>query len=482
MSFHVAVDIGASSGKILLLMFDNQRTMGLEEVHSFKNEFKRIDGYNRWDINHIYQEIIVGLEKVKKMGVQNCTLGIDTWAVDYCLLDEKGDLLGQPISYRDNRTINTMEQVFKKLSKKEIYQKTGIQFQDFNTLFQLFVEDKNLLNKTDTILMIPDYLAYRLTGKKVGEKTNISTTQLLNIWSNDFDENLLDLINLPREKFPELVEAGTLIGELKPDLYEQNNLPKCKVVSVATHDTASAIVGVPATNENWSYLSSGTWSLIGVENDKPIVSEDSLKANYTNEAGAFGTYRYLKNITGMWCIQEISRILDYKYSYSEMAEQASEVEPFLQYIDLNDSRFTNPENMILEIQAYCSERGFIVPKTVGELTMAVYSNLALAYYNEWQKLEELSEKKLHALHIVGGGGNIDLLNQLTADLIDEKVIVGPTEASAIGNLLVQLIAEGYFNNLEEARRWLSTQIKLKEYLPNQEIATEHLKNYQKLLN
>lgn len=479
MSYHVAVDIGASSGRVVLATVDNQNALYTEEVHRFKNGFEMMDGFERWNGKKLFEEILVGLEKVKNMGVTDCTLGIDTWAVDYCLIDEDGKLLSQPISYRDNRTENALEKVARKITKEQIYQKTGIQFQNFNTLFQLFTEDPKLLERTATILLIPDYLAFCLTGKRVGEITNFSTTQLLNVEEKKYDSELLEVINISKNKFPKLVEPGTGLGNLKTELQEKYDLPSCKVISVATHDTASAVVGVPAKFENWAYLSSGTWSLIGIENSTPVINSETLKGNFSNEWGAYGTYRFLKNITGMWCVQEIARAADYKYSFSEMADEAYQVEPFLQYVDLNDTRFTNPANMIKEIQNYCIERKLVVPQTIGELTMCVYSNLALAYAHEWHQIEKLTNKKLDCLHIVGGGSNVKLLNQLTADVIGKKVIAGPNEATAIGNILVQLIAEGTFNDLKEARVWLSSQIKLEEYKPKQISYREHLKKYEK---
>lgn len=479
MSYHVAVDIGASSGRLVLATVDNQNTLYTEEVHRFKNGFEMMDGFERWNVNKLFEEILIGLEKVKKIGVSKCTLGIDTWAVDYCLIDEDGELLSQPISYRDNRTENALEKVARKITKEQIYQKTGIQFQNFNTLFQLFTEDPKLLERTATILLIPDYLAFCLTGKRVGEITNFSTTQLLNVEEKEYDFELLEMINVSKNKFPNLIQPGNVLGSLKAELQEKFDLPSCKIISVATHDTASAVVGVPTTTGNWAYLSSGTWSLIGIEDKVPIINSESLKANFSNEWGAYGTYRFLKNITGMWCVQEIARAADYKYSFSEMADEAYQVEPFLQYVDLNDTRFTNPGNMIEEIQNYCIERKLVVPQTIGELTMCVYSNLALAYAHEWRQIEKLTNKKLDCLHIVGGGSNVKLLNQLTADVIGKKVIAGPNEATAIGNILVQLIAEGTFNDLKEARLWLSSQIKLEEYKPKQISYREHLKKYEK---
>lgn len=460
MTYHVAIDIGASSGRVILA----NKTDGLElrEIHRFKNGFEKSDGHDRWDIDQLVDNVLIGLEKVKQSGVTTCTIGIDTWAVDYVLLDDKGELLGQPIAYRDARTKGAMEQVFQHIPQETIYQKTGIQFLNFNTLYQLFVEDRSLLEKTAKILMIPDYIAYRLTGKMTGEVTNWSTTQFMNLETRTFDKELLEVIGIENGKFPDLIEAGDFIGRLQIDGF---NLPEAQVIAVGTHDTASAVVGVPATSENWAYISSGTWSLIGIESKQPIANQDSYQANYTNEWGTYQTYRFLKNITGMWCVQEIARLTDYRYSFKEMAEQAALCEPFQQEIDLNDDRFTNPENMIEEIKEACRETGQKVPESIGELVMAVYSNLAKAYGRELKQVEALTGQTIDYLHIVGGGSNISLLNQLTANVIGKEVIVGPGEATAIGNLLVQMIATGEFENLQEARQWLEETSEFETFIP-----------------
>lgn len=474
MSYHIAVDIGASSGRVMLAGLDSENRLSLEEIHRFKNEITFVDGHYRWDISYLFNEILTGLSKVKSSGIEKATLGIDTWAVDYCLLDETGKLLAQPIAYRDERTNGAMEEVFELMSAETIYHKTGIQFLKFNTLYQLYREDRELLNKTSSILMIPDYLAYLLTGQQTLEITNASTTQLLEVHSEELDQELLDLLQLSREKFPRVVQSGEVIGEVLSDLQATYDLPQCKVIAVATHDTASAVVGVPSVDAHPAYISSGTWSLIGLENHSPITSHEAFEQNYTNERGAYHTYRFLKNITGMWAVQEIARNLDYQYTYAEMAQEAYQVEPFLQYVNLNDDRFTKPENMIEEIRSYCRETNQVVPETVGELTMCVYSNLALIYAHEWKVMQELSGHSCETLHIVGGGSNVKLLNQLTADVIGKPVIAGPGEATAIGNVMVQLVSEGLFSNVTEARAWLKEQFDYDTYLPQPIGDRDHL--------
>ena len=461
MTYHVAIDIGASSGRVILAKKEDKR-LDLKEIHRFKNGFSKIDGYDRWDMDWLVENVLTGLEKVKKCGVETCTVGIDTWAVDYCLLDCSGNILVQPIAYRDKRTQGAMENIFQQISKEDIYKKTGIQFLQFNTLYQLSVEDRTLLDKADKILMIPDYIAYCLTGKKVGEVTNWSTSQLLNLKTHTYDQDLLTVLRISEDKFPKLIEAGEVIGELAVSGYD---LPQAQIIAVGTHDTASAVVGVPATSNNWAYISSGTWSLIGMEEKSPLVNNQTYEANYTNEWGVYQTYRLLKNITGMWCLQEIARLSDYQFSYKEMAEKAEKVPPFLQEIDLTDDRFTNPENMIEEIKAACRETQQTIPESIGELVMCVYSNLAKIYGRELKKLEELTGKTIDCLHIVGGGSNVDLLNQLTANVIEKEVIAGPGEATAIGNILVQMITMGEFESLLQARHWLEESSCFESYKP-----------------
>ncbi|MBF6626511.1 rhamnulokinase [Aerococcaceae bacterium zg-BR9] len=468
MSYHVAIDIGASSGRLILAHYD--KTIEFTEVHRFKNGFSYQEGKERWDIHHLCQEVLNGLKKLKEMGIDSCTVGIDTWAVDYVLLDEDGALLAEPVAYRDSRTQGAIEAYTKLVDAKSIYNKTGIQFLAFNTLYQLYREDNDLLTKADRLLFIPDFLAYFLTGKAVGEVSNVSTSQFLNLSTRDYDHELLVAANIPVTILPTLVESGTVIGPLKSQLATQSIYPNCTVIAVATHDTASAVVGVPATvkSGHWAYLSSGTWSLIGIETNVPINSEAARLANYTNEWGAYGTYRFLKNITGMWSIQEIARMTDYTLSYAEMAQAASTVAPFQQFINLNDDRFTNPDNMVEAIRSYCRETNQVVPQTVGELVMAVYSNLALSYVYEIKRIEALSNQTIDTLHIVGGGSTIALLNQLTADLLNRKVVAGPGEGTAYGNILVQIIQQGHFKDLQAARDFFSQQIEVVEYQPQKQ--------------
>ena len=478
MSAHVAVDIGASSGRVIVAKYEDNH-FEVSEVHRFKNGFQQVDGHDRWNIDDLFQNILMGLAIVKECGIEECTLGIDTWAVDYVLVKD-GEKLGHPIAYRDSRTQKGVENVFAKITKEELYSKTGIQFLPFNTVFQYAAEGNDVLRSAEKSLLIPDYLAYQLTGVMVAEETNASTTQLLNLHHKTYDVELLEIAGVTPHQLPELVAAGTYIGDVTDALRAEYDLPATHVFAVATHDTASAVVGVPATNERFAYISSGTWSLIGTELKEPLITEETQKQNYTNEWGAYETIRFLKNITGMWSIQEIARMLDYQYSYQEMADAAKKVAPFEQFVDLNDDRFTNPQNMIEEIQAYCKETNQKVPETVGELTMCVYSNLAFLYAHELEHLERLTGHSFDVIHIVGGGSNVSILNQLTATVTGKTVVAGPGEATALGNLLVQMIADGKLESLQHARQFLREQIELNIFEPEESKNKQILKQWKQI--
>ncbi|EUJ33958.1 rhamnulokinase [Listeria floridensis FSL S10-1187] len=416
------------------------------------------------------------------MGITECTLGIDTWGVDYVLVDQNGEKLADPISYRDGRTAGKISELTSGYPKDYIYKKTGIQFLELNTLYQLYVEDKKMIAAADKILLIPDYIGFVLTGRQVAETTNSSTTQMLNLREQLFDEDLLKHLGINPCKFAELTDAGTYLGKLKSTRHEKYDLPDTRVITVATHDTASAVVGTPAkASENWAFLSSGTWSLLGMELKTPITSDLAFQENYTNEWGAYGTYRFLKNIMGLWIIQEIARLSDYQYSFAEMAEMANNYPYFRSIIDVNDDRFNNPDNMIAEIQEYCRETYQPIPETIGELTNCVYGSLALCYAKAIEKMKAITEQEIDALYIVGGGSNVATLNQLTANLAKIKVYAGPQEATAIGNLSVQLIAEGELGNVAEARDLIRKSFEIKTFLPEDNEETQALQNYAALV-
>ncbi|CUB18682.1 Rhamnulokinase [Bacillus subtilis] len=461
---YTAIDVGASSGRIMVGEL-NEGKLDIQEIHRFANGFSQRDGHCLWDIDHLLKQILQGLQKVKTLGYEHCTVGIDTWAVDYVLLDEKGDRLREAISYRDRRTDHTIDKLEHTLSKAAIYQKTGIQFQPFNTIYQLFEEDRELLKKTDKIMMIPDYLGYCLTGKAVTEITNASTTQLLNVSTGNLDPELLEAVSVLEQQFAPLTEPGCELGKLRNEWFPDYDLPVCKVMTVATHDTASAVIAAPGVNDGWAYISSGTWSLIGVENKTPIITDLALENNYTNERGANNTIRFLKNIIGMWAIQEVRQQLQADYSFQQLAEEAKKTEPFQQFINLNDKRFLNPENMIKEIQHYCGQTRQKIPRTAGELACCIYSNLAIIYAIAIKELETITEKPIEQFHIIGGGARNDFLNQLTADMSGKAVYAGPIEATATGNLLMQMIAAKEVKDIKEARQVVRNSFPIKVFTP-----------------
>lgn len=480
MTNYVAVDIGASSGRLILAGIRDNKLV-LEEVHRFSNGFFEKNNYNRWDVDRLINEIFLGLEKIKKRGIKNIILGIDTWAVDYVLVGFNGRKLADPISYRDKRTETAVSHLTSTLPKEYIYEKTGIQFQNFNTLYQLYTEEQDLLSKTDKILMIPDYIGYVLTGNAVTEVTNASTTQMLNLRVGLFDKDLLKKVHVSQNQFPHLVEAGTILGNISHKWHRQFDLPETEVITVATHDTASAVVGTPGQGDRWAFLSSGTWSLLGTELNVPENGLAAFHENYTNEWGAYGTYRFLKNIMGLWIAQCVRHELADEVSFGELAKQAEAVRPFQQFIDINDPRFVNPANMTAELQNYCRETQQPVPETPGELFQAIYSNLSLYYANELQKLDQILNYHIERLNIVGGGSNVALMNQLTSTLANVEVIAGPSEATAIGNVLVQMIATDAVENINAGRQLIGKSFKLKHYYPETGKYGDILQRYQQFI-
>lgn len=467
MKDYIAVDIGASSGRLIHGTVEN-RKLHLNEIHRFKNGFKKIDQHDRWDIDKLVREIFIGLERAKEKGIKEASLGIDTWAVDYVMVKKDGEKIADPISYRDKRTRNKIEELTSQFSKEDIYKKTGIQFLELNTLYQLYVEDKELLKKADKILFIPDYIGYVLTGKQVTEVTNASTTQMLNLRSSLFDEELLELVEITQDLFAPLVDSGTPLGKVREKWRNHYDIPDIEVITVASHDTASAVVGTPALNkENWAYLSSGTWSLIGVETSKPIITQEAYKKNFTNEWGAYGTYRFLKNIMGLWMVQEVKRLYPEEISFVEMAKEADMYPYFTSIVDVNDTRFINPNNMIEEIKIACKESKQSIPETIGEIVNCIYSSLVKSYRKELENIEKITGDDIHQLYIVGGGSNVEKVNQLIANLTNKIVYAGPDEATAIGNLLVQMIATSEVNNLQEGRELISQSFDIKKFIPDQ---------------
>ncbi|WP_019639626.1 rhamnulokinase [Paenibacillus fonticola] len=466
MNNYIAVDIGASSGRLVKGTLHNEQ-IELQEIHRFDNSFAEKGGHHYWDVDYLFAEIIKGLQQAKQEGVDSCTLGIDTWGVDYVLLDDDGKRIHDVYAYRDGRTAQAADQLHQAISRSAVYSKTGIQEQPFNTLYQLYVHDSDQLSRAGQIVLVPDYLYYRLTGKIMNEMTNASTMQLLNLDTKEFDADLLALLKLRRDQFARLAAPGERLGMISPELQKRYDLPACELIVVPTHDTASAVVGVPAAQDKpWAYISSGTWSLLGVERSSPLNTPAAMEANYTNEWGAYGTFRFLKNIMGLWMIQEVRREAQNSHNYAELAALALEEEPFRHLVPCNDNRFLNPDSMIREIQNSCFETTGEAPQTIGQLARCIFDSLALTYRDSIHELQELTNETLEAIYIVGGGANNELLCKLTADIAGVEVMAGPAEATALGNIIVQMISMGEVPQLHDARRLVASSFKVKKFSPD----------------
>ena len=460
----VAVDIGASSGRVIAGCLEDGQ-LKVNEIHRFENETVKKGNYTCWDVEELFAEIKYGLKKCNEMDIQPISMGIDTWAVDFVILDDEDRLLSDAVTYRDPRTDGMMEQVFSSLPKEKIYLKTGIQFQKFNTLYQLYSlkrKHSEILKKAKSFLMIPDYINFLLTGKKVNEYTNSTTTQLVNAFTKDWDEELIDSLGLDREMFKEIKMPKSILGTLTPNLVSEIGYD-LKVILPATHDTGSAVLSV--LDGNSIYISSGTWSLIGVESDTPICTRKALDFNFTNEGGMDGRFRFLKNIMGLWMIQEVKRNLNDKYSFKEFVELGKQAEGYKSIVNVNDSRFLKPENMIEEIVNYCIEHKQVIPKKPGEIAKCIFNSLAESYKTAVNEIQEILEREFESINVIGGGCQNEMLNQLIADATGKEVYAGPVEATAIGNIIAQLIALGEIHDRQEARAIIKESFEVKKYVP-----------------
>ena len=485
----IAFDIGAESGRCIVATLDNNKII-LDEVHRFPtHNIKYNHGFN-WDILAIFKEIITGLTNAqKKFGSEFESIGIDTWAIDYVLIDPEGRILGYPYHYRDDRTNFMMEKAFQVFPKEKIYETTGIQFAQFNTLFQLFSEryrKLNFLDFADKMLLIPDFLNFLLTGQIKSEFTNSSTTSLIDLQTKNWSWELIDTFDLPRKIFPEIVTSGTVIGKLLPSIANQTGLNKnITVTAVTSHDTASAVVSVPAINNNWAYLSSGTWSLIGIESKEPFTTSQAMKYNFTNEGGYNNSIRFLKNIIGLWPLQECRRYWQensYDYTYSELASLAIDFGPANAWIDLKDVRFLNSDVMPEKILNYLSETGQKVKSDIGFICRVILESLAFSYKFALDEIQIVTGKKINVLHAVGGGIQNELLMQLTTDAINYNVIAGPIEGAVVGNIGVQAIASGDIPDIQTLRKITADSFQLKKYEPkNIDYFAENEQNYKSIL-
>lgn len=465
----LAFDFGASSGRAILGTYDGEK-ITLSEVHRFSNDPVDVRGTTYWDVLRLFHEIKQGIIQAKLAGGFDC-IGIDTWGVDFGLLDEFGCLLENPIHYRDTRTKGLVEESFKFVPKDEFYKKTGIQFMELNTVFQLYSLRKyrpHILEKAHRLLFMPDLFAYMLTGEQHTEYSIATTSQLVDIETKDWATDVMDKLGIPSRLFAPIVPSGTVSGMLAEDVCEECGVPSVPVIAVCGHDTQSAISAVPSTEKDFAFLSSGTWSLFGTELDAPIVNEKSMNINVTNEGGFGYATGFLKNITGLWLIQESRRQWareGTQYSYADLEQLALKAEPFRCFIDPDAPEFGVRGNLPQRVRAYCEKTGQYVPQTVGEVMRCIYESLAMKYRQTLEKISDCTEKTYNILHVIGGGTKDTLLCQMTANACGLPVKAGPIEATVLGNIAVQLIAKGAIRDIGEARRIIAHSETVRSYDP-----------------
>jgi rhamnulokinase len=469
-SLYIAIDLGAGSGRVFLAGLD-KGAMLLEEVRRFQYPATRAANHLRWDLPKIFDEIKQGLRdaaaRARRLGKKIQSVGIDSWGVDYGLIDADGKLVELPVCYRDERTQGVMEQVFARVLREEIFERTGIQFMPFNTLFQLFAHAREgVASQAQTLLLIPDVINFLLTGKRVTEYTNATTTQMLNAQTGRWDSELLHRLDLPAHLLPEIVPAGAEVGRIRRDLSDELGIDAV-VVAPATHDTGSAIAGAPIP-EGWAYISSGTWSLVGVERDDYLIDEDVARENFTNEGGAFGTIRFLKNVMGLWVLESCREewkqrglLLDHE----ELLRQVAGIEQSQGLIFPDDSRLFNPPSMLDAVTQQLQDSNQTVPAEPAAIAKVILDSLAFRYASVLRTIESLTKQKIKGVQIIGGGSRNSYLNQATASATGLPVSAGPVEATVIGNVLVQAIAHGRFASLAEARQYVARNVQSQTYLP-----------------
>ncbi len=472
-ALHLAIDLGAGSGRVILGRLADDGLM-LDEVHRFRYEPETSAGHLRWPFDRILGGIKSGLGKARQAALAAGgaieTLGVDSWGVDYGLLDAGGRLLEDPVAYRDDRTEGEMERVFEKVTREEIFERTGIQFMNLNTLFQLHAHVRSgLPPEARRLLLIPDLCHHALCGSTTGEYTDASTTQLLDVRSRTWADDLFSRLGLPRELMPDIVVPGTILGELRPELQEELALGPVRVLAPGTHDTASAVAGTPL-EPGWAFVSSGTWSLLGVEREAPLVNAAVAEANFTNEGGAFGTLRFLKNLMGLWILESCRKEWAERgtaIEYEGLLEAVAAVEDVPGILYPDDPRFFNPESMLAEVQGALAQTGYEVTEEPPRLAKVVLDSLAFRYASAVRTIEGLTGQPVPGIHIVGGGCRNDYLNQATADAAGRPVLAGPAEATATGNLLLQSIASGRLASLAEGRRVIARAVDPKRFEPRE---------------
>jgi len=477
MSNILAFDLGASSGRAMLGRIVDGK-IEVEELHRFSNDPVQVGDRLHWDILRLYHEIKMGLLKAKHQGIELHSMAIDSWAVDFGFIGKDGELLGNPYHYRDRHTEAAMESLFAEIPAAVIFARTGIQFLSFNTIYQLYAlkqANSHLLKEGKRFLMIPDLLRYFLTGQMHNEFSNATTTQLFNPIEGTWDTELLRMLDLPTSWFGKVLKPGMQAGVIQASVCEELGIPSIPVYAVAEHDTGSAVAAVPATEKSFAYLSCGTWSLMGTEVDQPVMHHLAQKLNFTNEGGVADTYRLLKNIMGLWILQECRREWEragQSYSFPELVQMSVAAKPLAVFIDPDDAMFMPPGDMPTRIVQYCSQTGQQAPQTAGEIVRCILESLALKYRHVFELTERLSGQSFNGLHMVGGGIQNTLLCQWTSNAIGKPVWAGPSEGSAIGNLVVQWIAQGKYTDIWEARRAIRDSFPMTTYEPEEQDAWE----------
>ena len=482
-----AVDLGATSGRVILATLTEGRVQ-MEEIHRFADPIIQMQGHFYWDLPAIYKSVLEGLRKIAERDVKIDSIGIDTWGVDFALFGKDGAMLRLPYCYRDPHTVGAPEKLFERMPRKELYAKTGIQIMNFNSVFQLDTlrrNDCSALAVAEKILFIPDALAYLLTGEAVTEYTIASTAQMINPYTKAWDEDILALLGLKTENFGKMIMPGQKIGVLTEEVQKLTGLGAVDVVAVASHDTGSAVAAVPAEDEKFAYLSSGTWSLMGVESPEPVISEESFALNFTNEGGIEGTIRVLKNICGMWLLERCRSEWP-EMGYGELIAKANEAEPFRSLINPDAAIFANPESMTEAIKEYCRVTEQPEPNEVGEFVRCIFESLALRYRQVVEMLRTLSPVEIERLYVIGGGAKNDMLNQSTANAIGLRVETGSSESTALGNVMMQAKCAKVVDSIEAMRKMIRESLEdRKIYEPQaseawQEAYEKYLKVYREL--
>jgi rhamnulokinase len=467
----VAFDLGAESGRTILGTLADQQLI-IEEITRFPNEMQPLEGHLHWDIHRLFREMKSGLRACVSAHPKPESIGIDTWGVDYGLLDRGGSFLGLPYTYRDHRTDGVMEEFFKRIPRDRVYELTGIQFMQLNTLFQLFAakrDDPSVFERANRLLFMPDMFNYLLTGVTATEFTFATTSQLYNPRTKHWEPELFTALDIPRSIMQDIVRPGTILGKISRSVAEESSLGAISVVAVASHDTGSAIAAIPAEGEDWAYISSGTWSLMGLETKQPIISDVALSLNFTNEGGVEETFRFLKNIVGLWLLQQCRKAWaeEQQYSYAELMDLIDQTSPFRSLVDPDYAGFFHPPSMPEAIRRFCRETDQPVPESHADFVRCIFESLALKYRLTLEQLRRLSQRPISRIHVIGGGAQNRVLCQFTADATGLPVVVGPVEATAIGNIMVQALASGSVDTLSKMRAIVRRSFKPVQYHPRE---------------